>query len=562
MDWLTDPTTLVELVLTLLLVGVAVALPGRARKPVGFIDRFSTLLPTSIGGQMLLVAALATIPRAALLPWLGVPPPLIHDEHSLLLQAETFLRGNLAMPPHPFGGHFETFHVNQWPSYASIYFPGRSFPLLLGLLLFGHAWPGVWLIFVALACATVWMLRAWVGPRLALLGGMLVVVRLGLFSYWINSYWGGSFTALGAVLVLGALPRLLERPRWLDGLWLGTGVLIMMTARPFEGFVLCLALAATHVPRLLRAGGEWFRLAGLKGGVPLIVSLAIGLTTLGAYNEATTGRWLTTPYKINRLGYAIAPAFLFEAPIASEARFAGKPEHLRRFYQDEAKPYRQAHSGVKGLVASVVSKIRSMWFFYVGFALTIPLLAGLWRSRRDPVVWPSLLLFIAGFSLTSWAYPHYAAPAMPLVMILIMRGFGALAAGSHRGAFLARTLPFAAAVPLAVPVMNVVTGAPALEHNSWNRPCCTLRTRTFRTGIVGTLENLPGRKLVLVETNEFRPIHEETVFNGPEIDAQRIVWAHSLGEERDGRLLRHFADRNVWRLHWTGENTYRLKRIR
>ena len=81
----------------------------------------------------------------------------------------------------------------------------------------GHPWCGI-LVTTALMCAAIcWMLQAWLPPTWALLGGLLSVLRLGLFSYWINTYTGaGSLAALGGALVLGALPRFMKNVRLRD----------------------------------------------------------------------------------------------------------------------------------------------------------------------------------------------------------------------------------------------------------------------------------------------------------------------------------------------------------
>src|SRR5687767_6048266 len=167
-----------------------------------------------------LIALAGPAIRLLLLPIHPIPVPAVSDEFSHLLLAETFNLGRWTNPVHPLWTHFESIHIIHQPSYNSMYFPGQGAVLAFGVLL-GHPWIAILLSSAAFCGSVVWALQAWIPRRWAFYAGVTAVLRFGVVSYWVDSYWGGALGALGGCLIAGAFGRLRKKASVSQGLVLG-----------------------------------------------------------------------------------------------------------------------------------------------------------------------------------------------------------------------------------------------------------------------------------------------------------------------------------------------------
>jgi hypothetical protein len=484
-------------------------------------------------GAVILGAALVSIvARLLLLPLAPVPIPSVHDEYSYLLAADTFAHGRLTNPPHQLAVFFDTFHVLQRPTYASVYPPAQGMALALGQVL-GNPWIGVLLSAAAMCAAVAWALQGWLPARWALLGTLLALLRVDLMSYWVDSYWGGAVAATGGALVMGALPRVLRRGSVRDSLLLGLGAALLANSRPVEGLIFCLPVAVVLIARLRSFGRPLhFRPRLASALLPAILVLACTVAFMGYYNWRVTGNALLFPHVLVNRQYENLSVFVWQP--AKPALTYANPQFTDFFVTWS----RMSFFGWTGALFRLI-KYYEGWSFFLGPWLSIPFLTLPSRGfdRRVRFLMIQALWCGTCLLLVIWFEPHYAAPLTATAFAIITQAMRHLRQWKWRsyraGIFASRLIVVLLVARVLVPGAEIMNSPRRVWHLS-------------RARIAGQLQATPQKHLVIVRYAPDHIVDDEWVYNAAEIDAAKIVWAREIPGRDLKPLFDYYHDRRIW----------------
>jgi hypothetical protein len=387
-------------------------------------------------------------------------------------------------------------------------------------------------------------------PAWALAGGLLAVIRLGTFSYWADSYWGGTVAALAGTLVLGAIPRVKQTRRIRDSVIMGMGMVLLALTRPYEGIFFCVPVVIYLLAWALRQETVPLKTLLARIALPASLTLALGLGWLAYYFWRVTGSPFTTPYQINIHTYGLVYfpwQQLKQVPVFHHRM-------MQLFYRviTVPKAFNLARHHPFELQGA---KLLGLWLFFFGPLLTMPWLAWFF-ARRNKWDWSSMdpdlrfLLTLCACTYVSimltiyGGQPHYAAPltaAFYAATILAMRDLRFTPSGRWltRSVFMVATLLFAS--------VGLASAFHAGPQPSWIRIWCTPSLQNpERARILTQLNQTAGEHLLIVR---YHPDHDfaydEWVFNGADINGSKVILARDMGQQ-NAELLEYFRNRRVW----------------
>jgi hypothetical protein len=566
--------------------------PRLGEGALGRIERMAAQFAVNKGLAIGAIFLAVILVRVSLLWLIPIPVPEIQDEFSYLLAADTYAHGRLTNPPHPLWIFFDTFQINQQPTYMSRYPPAQGAVMALGQLL-GHPWIGVLLSVAVMCAALLWMLQAWVSPAWALLGASLIFLRIGILSYWMNSYFGGAVAATGGALVIGALPRIMRDPRPRYALWLGLGIAVLANSRPVEGLIFCLPVAIALAIWLFSRRSPALRVTLPRVIAPLGAVLVLTAGFMAYYNWRVAGDPLLPPFVLNQQAYFRGqPVFVWQKKLP--------PVHTLNAQFDSY--YNNFPGGFDGTWQSTlllswvkVAKFNSFFMFrevallvpflalpwvlrdrkkrlfvaqlviWIGAALglalflpayartvmsALPLLAivWLWRDRNMRFVVAQFFLCFLGVLAVIAFLLHYAAPVVATFFVLLVEALRHLRGWEHRGQpvgiGLSRVVILFVVLAFPIQIIQTVRNPSSTEEPYLGRGQASLD----RAAIRAQLAAMPGDHLVIVRYSPEHNFQTEYVYNRADIDHAKVVWAREIPGVDVQPLLKYFRSRHIWLL--------------
>ncbi len=471
------------------------------------------------------------------------PLPLSHDEFSSILGGETFAAGRLTNPTPACWEHFETYHTSMTPTYHTKYQPGMSFVFALGIFLCDQPFVGMIIVLLLASIALTWMLHLWLPVRSAL--PMTLLASLILILNWGSNYFAaGPLATIAGALQVGLFRRWSMMPqhtvRWLDGILWGISLVLLAWTRPFEGLVFSIIMGFSLFITVIQRKNVAFWLSRLLPG--LVLTLLPAAWFQLEYNHATTGSRTLFPYVHHYQQYGISPPFFFQSPLTEPVYRHREMQQLHR--QESA--FDQQIRSIRWLPSFVSFRFGKIWANYglLLFILPFVTLPEIWRNksvRSMLLIWFSFLTFI---QLATWFFPHYAAPGWPAWFVVLSFSIRTARLWTFQGKPWGRLVVCICVCSCIFYCVVEHVISPVIAPKTWADRKREISYDLMRDG---------SKHLIFVQYDANHDPNTEWVFNGPTLDGQAIIWARSMKDDDNSKLLNCYPARKVWLLHVKGK---------
>ena len=356
--------------------------------------------------------------------------------------------------------------------------------------------------------------------------------------------------------MLGALPRLLKSLRMRDGLLLAVGIVVLALSRPFEGLLLGIPVAVALGYRLFFGNNRPTLSSVIRAAaMPLTLVIAAG-AWMAYYDYRNFANPLTLPYTIDRATHAVAPHFIWEQPSAQPVyRYKAMHDY---YIKIELPEFQKIHS-LSGFLPQTILKGIRVFSFFAAFALLPPLIMvrRVFLDLRIRFLVLCVLILIAGLIVEAGIRPYYLAPFTAAFYAIGLQAMRHLRQWKPGGQPVGSTLlRFVVTICIVMAALDVWAkplhlGKPSSPGFSWDCECVVSpQPGAGRANIEASLERMPGKHLVFVRYAPDHDAGDEWVYNSPDIDGSKVIWAResegSNNRNENVELIHYYNDRQVW----------------
>jgi len=174
-------------------------------------------------------------------------------------------------------------------------------------------------------------------------------------------------------------------------------------------------------------------------------------------------------------------------------------------------------------------------------------------DRRIRFLTITIMVMVAGLLIEIYLLPHYVAPFTAAFYAIGLQAMRHLRVWKPEGKPVGLEL-----TRMTIAVCVVLAGArvfarplhiapPELPVNNWN--CTWFGPEHYgveRAQIESELERVPGGQLAIVRYGKGHNTLNEWVYNEPNIDAAKVVWAREMDPADNMELIHYYAQRKVW----------------